>query len=45
MVFNHKNYSQVADKQFEFGILKAEDKKEKEDEYGIDVNLQNNLSS
>jgi len=27
-----KNYPQVADKQFEFGILKAEDIEEKEDE-------------
>jgi hypothetical protein len=40
-----KNYSQVANKQFEFGILKAEDNEEKEDEYGVDVNLQNDLSS
>jgi hypothetical protein len=27
-----KNYPQVADEQFEFGILKAEDNEEKEDE-------------
>ena len=32
MVFMRKNYPQVADKQFEFGILKAEDNEEKEDE-------------
>jgi len=31
-VFMHKNYPQVADEQFEFGILKAEDNEEKEDE-------------
>jgi len=27
-----KNYPKVADEQFEFGILKAEDNEEKEDE-------------
>jgi len=32
MVFMRKNYPQVADEQFEFGILKAEDNEEKEDE-------------
>ena len=32
MVFMCKNYPQVANEQFEFGILKAEDNKEKEDE-------------
>jgi len=32
MVFMRKNYAQVADEQFEFGILKAEDNEEKEDE-------------
>ena len=32
MVFMHKNYLQVADEQFEFGILKAEDNEEKEEE-------------
>jgi len=32
MVFMHKNYLQVADEQFESGILKAEDNEEKEDE-------------
>jgi len=32
MVFMRKNYPQVADKQFKFGILKAEDNEEKEDE-------------
>jgi len=32
MVFMRKNCPQVADKQFEFGILKAEDNKEEEDE-------------
>jgi len=32
MVFMCKNYPQVADEQFEFGILKAEDNEEKEDE-------------
>jgi len=32
MVFMRKNYPQVADEPFEFGILKAEDNEEKEDE-------------
>jgi len=32
MVFMRKNYPQVADEQFQFGILKAEDNGEKEDE-------------
>jgi len=32
MVFMRKNYPQVADEQFEFGIIKAEDNEEKEDE-------------
>ena len=32
MVFMQKNYPQVADEQFEFGILKEEDSEEKEDE-------------
>ena len=32
IVFMRKNYPQVADKQFEFGILTAEDIEEKEDE-------------
>ena len=32
MVFVHKNYPQVADEQFEFGIPKAEDNEQKEDE-------------
>ena len=32
MVFMHKYYPQVANEQFEFGILKAQDNKEKEDE-------------
>ena len=32
MVFMHKNYSQVADEHFEFGLLKAQDNEEKEDE-------------
>jgi len=32
MVFMRKNYPQVANEQFEFGILKAEDDEEKEDE-------------
>jgi hypothetical protein len=32
MVFMRKNYPQVADEQFEFGILKAEDNEEEEDE-------------
>jgi len=45
MVFMRKNYPQVADEQFEFGLLKAEDSEEKEDELGVDVNLQNDLSS
>ena len=31
MVFMRKNYPQVADKQFEFEILKAEDNEEKDD--------------
>jgi len=32
MIFMHKNYPQVADEQFEFGILKAEDNAEKDDD-------------
>jgi len=32
MVFMRKNYPQVSDEQFEFGILKAEDSKEKDDD-------------
>jgi len=32
MVFMRKNYPPVADEQFEYGILKAEDNEEKEDE-------------
>jgi hypothetical protein len=32
MVLMRKNYPPVADEQFEFGILKTEDNKEKEDE-------------
>ena len=32
MVFMHKNYPQVADEQFKFGILKAEDNMEQEDQ-------------
>ena len=32
MVFMRKNYPQVADEQFEFGLLKAKDNEEKEDE-------------
>jgi len=32
MVFMRKNYPQVSNEQLEFGILKAEDNKEKEDE-------------
>jgi len=32
MVFMRKNYPQVADEQFEFGILKAEKNEEEEDE-------------
>jgi len=32
MVFMRKNCPQVADEQFKFGILKAEEKEEKEDE-------------
>jgi len=28
----HKNYPQVTDEQFEFGILKVKDNEEKEDE-------------
>jgi len=45
MVFIRKNYPQVADEQFEFGILKAEDNEEEEDELRVDLNLQNDLSS
>jgi len=30
--FMRKNYPEVADEQFEFGVLKAEDNEEKEDE-------------
>jgi len=37
--FMRKNYPEVADEQFEFGILKAEDNEEKEDEQRVDVNL------
>jgi len=29
MVFMHQNYPQIANEQFEFGILKAEDNEEK----------------
>ena len=32
MVFMRESYPQVADEQFEFRILKAEDNEEKEDE-------------
>jgi len=32
MVFMHKNYPQVADEQFEFGIFKAEDNEEKDND-------------
>ena len=32
MVFMRKNYPQVSDEQFEFGILKAEDSEEKDDD-------------
>jgi len=32
MVFMRKNYPQVADEQFEFGILKAKENEEEEDE-------------
>ena len=32
MVFMRKKYPQVADEQFEFGILKVEDKEEKHDD-------------
>ena len=32
IVFMRKNYPQVANEQFEFGILKVEDNEEKEDE-------------
>ena len=32
MVFMRKNYPQVADEQFGFGILKAEDNDEKKEE-------------
>jgi len=32
MVFMRKNYPQVADEQFEFGIIKAEDSEEKDDD-------------
>jgi len=45
MVFIRKNYPQVADEQFEFGILKAEDNEEEEDELRVDLNLPNDLSS
>ena len=45
LVFMRKSYPQVADEQFEFGILKAEDNEEKQDELGVDVNLQILLSS
>ena len=31
MVFMHKNYTQVANEQFEFGILKAEDNEEEDE--------------
>ena len=45
MVFMRKNYPQVADEKFEFGILKAEVNEEKEDEKRVDLNLQFDLSS
>jgi len=45
MVFMRKSYPQVADEQFKFGILKAEDNEEEEAEYRVDLNLQNILSS
>jgi len=32
MVFMHKNYPQVANERFKFGILKAEDNEEKDDD-------------
>jgi len=32
IVFMRKKYPQVADEQFEFGILKSEDNEDKEDE-------------
>jgi len=32
IVFMRKNFPQVVDEQFEFGILKAEDNEEEEDE-------------
>jgi len=32
MVFMRRNYPQVANEQIEFGILKAEDNEEEEDE-------------
>jgi len=45
MVFMRKNYPQVADEQFEFGILKADDNEEKEDEERVNLKLQFDLSS
>ena len=36
--FMRKHYPQVADEQFEFGILKAEDNEKEEDEYRVDLN-------
>jgi len=45
MVFIRKNYPQVADEQFEFGILKADDNEEKEDEERVNLKLQFDLSS
>jgi len=45
MVFTRKNYPQVADEQFEFGILKAEDNEEEEDKLRVDLILQHDLSS
>jgi len=40
LVFMRKNYPQVADEQFEFGTLKAEENEEKEDEKRVNLNLQ-----
>ena len=45
IVFMRQQYPEVANEQFEFGILKAEDNEEEEDELRVDLNLQNNLSS
>jgi len=45
MVFMSKNYPQVTNEPFEFGILQAEDNEEKKNEWRFNLNLQFDLSS